>query len=219
MKNIEEIKNTCKGADIWIIAAGASMNWIFPSFFDGKITIGINEVYKKYDCQYLIRKEAKGSEDVLKYIADVDTRLIMSCWDIGNHAKRNPIYDNVLYFNHYNNKLDIIDFPVDDDCIIVSWSTITSGMHIAAYMGAKNIILCGHDCGAIDGKVMFNGYLPRFDNTADKLVDEGYLDWVSKIESQSIMVRKWIKENYGCNIYSLNPFLNPGLEGHKWTQA
>ena len=36
------------------------------------------------------------------------------------------------------------------------------------------------------------------------------------IESNTLEVKKKIKEVYNCNIYSLNPFINFGLEGHKY---
>jgi hypothetical protein len=31
-------------------------------------------------------------------------------------------------------------------------------MHLAAYMGAKNIILIGHDCGTLNGEPNFKDY-------------------------------------------------------------
>ena len=50
---ITELKDTHKGEDVWIIGSGSSMDYIDPSFFDNKITIGVNDVYKKYEhCSY-----------------------------------------------------------------------------------------------------------------------------------------------------------------------
>ena len=43
-------------------------------------------------------------------------------------------------------------------------------------------------------------------------------EWAT-IESNTLEVKKKIKEVYNCNIYSLNPFINFGLEGHKYEQV
>ena len=45
--------------------------------------------------------------------------------------------------------------PKRDNKLIVSGSTITTAIHLAAHMGAKYIILLGHDCGTLDGENNF----------------------------------------------------------------
>ena len=99
---------------------------------------------------------------------------------------------------------------VGTDMIVVSYSTITSAIHIAAYMGATNIIIVGHDCGTLDGNVNIAGY----DESPHGA--QFYRDFFTRIEPQTIALRAKLKEIYGCNVYSLNPFINFGLEGHKY---
>jgi len=41
--------------------------------------------------------------------------------------------------------------------------------------------------------------------------------WVGSIETQTLKVKERVKEEYGSNVYSLNPFINFGLEGHRYT--
>ncbi len=89
---------------------------------------------------------------------------------------------------------------------------MTSAIHMAAYMGAKNIILCGHDCGMLDGKNNLNGY---YENLSNRTI-EWYSSYLKKIEDQTVQVKKKMKEIYGCNVYSLNPFVSLNLEGHKF---
>ena len=102
-----------------------------------------------------------------------------------------------------------------DDMLIVSFSTITTAIHLAAYMGAKNIILVGHDCGTINGECNFEGY---HNNETYKVAHtkgkEGYVLWLKMIENNTIQLKKLLIEKYGCNIYSLNPFINFNLEGN-----
>ena len=86
-------------------------------------------------------------------------------------------------------------------------------------MGAKYIILVGHDCGTLDGEPNFNGY--HDDSTysishGNEEPKEKYKLWLSEIEEQTITLKKLLKEKYGCEIYSLNPFINFGLEGHRY---
>lgn len=209
-RGIKELKNIHKGQDIWIIGSGASMDFVDPSFFEGKITMGVNAVYCKFKCDYLVRKENKG----IKEAYESGSKLIVSQYNRGvEHRKQNEVDGEYWYFKHLSNKQTDIDFSiVGTDKIIVSWSTITSAIHIAAYMGAKNIILCGHDCGMVDGNSNFNGY---YSNLSDQKND-WYSNWIREIEDQTIQVRDKMKEVYSCNIYSLNPFASLNLEGHKF---
>ena len=41
MNNVIDFKAIHEGEDIWIIAAGPSMNYVDNSFFENKVTIGI----------------------------------------------------------------------------------------------------------------------------------------------------------------------------------
>ena len=42
---------------------------------------------------------------------------------------------------------------------------------------------------------------------------------INEIEVETLQVRNYLMEKYNCNIHSLNPFLNFGLEGHKFTSC
>ena len=45
--DLKYYKNIHKDKDIYVIGSGSSCDFIDNSFFDNKITIGINQVYKK----------------------------------------------------------------------------------------------------------------------------------------------------------------------------
>ena len=205
---IDSLKDKHKGEDIWIIASGASMDTISPEFFEGKTTICVNATYKKYPATYIVRKEQAGAETAAEYANGNGSTLVMSKGDCGSMEK-NPAQEGALYFTHKQNECTSVDLDViGTEKIVVSWSTITSAMHLAAFMGAKNVLLCGHDCGLIDGEANYYGYGER--------PNGDYETWLSKIEVQSALVRDRLEEVYGCEIHSLNPWLNVGLEGHKY---
>jgi hypothetical protein len=221
-RSIAEIKGIHAGKDVYVIGAGASCNFVPPDYFEGKVVIGINRVFRKYRCDYVIWKEHGG----ISWIEDLKAshaKFIASKWDSGNikqgKQRLNADYFTtpaVLYFDHLENTREVIDLSVvnkDSNRLVVSYSTITTGIHLAAYLGAKNIIIVGHDCGTIDGREVFDGYNDENTITPWKNPND-YRVWLSKIEQQTIDVKNKIALEYGCNIVSLNPFINFGLEGH-----
>jgi hypothetical protein len=208
---ISELKGSHKGLDIFVVASGASAGFIEPEFFNNKIAIGVNESWVRFpNLDYLVRKETERSEGA--YQSGIP--LIVSRFNCGLlGSARNQFYGDkdYYYFEHQNNGIETVDISIlGSDKIIVSYSTITSAMHVAAYMGAENILLIGHDCGTLDGKL-------RMDGLPEAIAgDEFYRRFITEIEPQSIQVRKALEDFYQCRIYSINPFLNFGLEGHEY---
>ena len=85
-------------------------------------------------------------------------------------------------------------------------------------MKAINIILLGHDCGLIDNESNFTNY-----HTKDTLSiswknkpQEQYNNWLNIIENQTIILKKFLKEN-NVNVMSINLFINFNLEGHSYS--
>ncbi len=147
--------------------------------------------------------------------------LIFSEYFKGDDSKElnTPDYENSYFFKH-NSKRTEFDYNLEnlkEDEILSSKSTAASIIHIAAYMGAKNIILCGHDCGRLDGDMYYEGYME-----SDWISSEnwpGIDSHTSKIEIETQKLRLYLMETYDCNIHSLNPFLNFGLEGHNFVKS
>ena len=46
---LTELKNKHLGDDVWVVLAGSSMDYINHNFFENKIVIGVNQVYKHYN--------------------------------------------------------------------------------------------------------------------------------------------------------------------------
>lgn len=211
MKPIGELNNIHAGHDIYVVASGASADFIDQSFFDNKIAIGVNEVWKRfYNLDYVVRKESRRMDEAISASRQFGFKTIASAHNCGmlKYAK-NEGADYV--FEHLDNALEIIDLSViGTDKIVVSYSTITSAIHVAAYMGAANIILVGHDCGTLDGKTNIAGYAESIAGA------RFYREFLTVIEPQTLALRAKLKEVYGCNLYSLNPFVNFGLEGHEY---
>ena len=160
--NIKNYKDIHLNKDIYVIGSGSSCNWIDSSFFENKITIGINQVYKKYKTNYLVRKDPNLIKESIIDASD-NTVLFICKGSYGNQNNNNKEYieknfnksNKIVLFDHNINpsknglKSQIIN-NLKEDNLLVSYSTITTGIYLAYYMGAKNIILVGHDCGTIN---------------------------------------------------------------------
>ena len=226
-KTIRLLKDRHLGEDIYVVAAGASAGLIEPAFFEGKCVIGVNRVFVRFPCTYVIFKEYGGSE-YEQELMGTNAVPIVAKWDTGNIRQgkmrpgtmsfKRPEY---YFFDHLENTRERVDLSVIDrqsDKLVVSYSTITSAMHLAAYMGARNIVLVGHDCGLLNGKAVFDGYYRDMSVSPWKDPDE-YKAWLDQIEAQTVAVRDRLKEVYGCSVVSLNPFVNFGLEGNVYVRG
>jgi hypothetical protein len=219
---IKKFLNIHEKQDLYIIASGKSLDFFNLNFFENKISIGVNLVYKKIKTNYLLIKEFALLENCIKFLQN-DQVLFVSAGNFGEsnflnkHAVEQRYQNNekIVVFNHEKNNHRITKMPDDPDFLVVSHSTITSAIHLGAYMGAKNIILVGHDCGSINKE--FNCSLYHDENTYKIVWKNGLKDykrWLSIIEKDTLDLKQLLIQKYDCNIYSLNPFINFGLEGN-----
>ena len=213
---LSDYSNIHKGEDIYVIASGATLGYIDKSFFDNKITVGVNQVYKFVDTKYLVRKETKFAKDVFQE-AKKETIHFISKGNCGSPGTTNQQFraKNIIVFDHNPNRSTIPD-TLPQSGLVVSHSTITSAIHLAAVMGAKNIILVGHDCGTLDGEPNVKNY--HTDKSRSQGSVQGYKGWLKTIEKDTIKLRGILKKMYNVNIYSLNPFVNIGLENHSYSR-
>lgn len=231
MKELNEFENKHINEDIYVLGSGKSVDFIDESFFSNKIIIGINQVYKKVKCNYLLRKENKLLKEVIE--KNPNTIHFVSKGECGDNNVKNLIdvnnnfanNNNIIVFNHsahYKSNWGPERHIIKDNELLVSSSTITSAMHLAAYMGAKNIILVGHDAGLINGECNFKGYHTeetyKIARPWSKNGKADYINWLTNIENDTILLKKILKEKYKCNILSINPFINFNLEGNEYSK-
>jgi len=112
---------------------------------------------------------------------------------------------------------------IDSNILVNSELSMPSVIHAAYLLGAKNIILCGVDGGLINGKVNIDGYYSKKEYSKKKKTEkkQTHLEFTKKTMSHPYaehnlkIVRDELKKR-GCNVVSLNPFVNLGLEGNKY---
>lgn len=212
MHDLRKYKGLYREDDIWIVGAGPSMNHVEPSFFDLKIVFSINWMFKKIGSNYNVVTDSYPIAESL----EGDNVIIASKYHGANESAGLNIFesDNLIIFDHLERGKGIDDIGKSDN-IVVGYGTVVTSLHIAAYMGAKNIILCGFDCGWIDGI----GYLEEYREGCEKDVPENLANAFDRFNDGAVIVKRKLKEIYGCNIHSLNPFVNFRMEGHKYAAS
>ena len=210
---MDKWRNKHKGETIYVIGSGKSLDFVSPKLFQNEITIGVNQVYKRIPTTYLLRKEVHFRNSVLN-----DTPAATHHFWMGKGASTQRVTYYETGVNHCHKRLP--DFAgVPKNGLVASWSTLTTAMHLAAHMGAKTIILVGHDCCCIDNQSNFEGYHTR-DTMAvahgrdPKRAAQKYRRWLPQIEKDTVHVRNHLQKTYGCSIFSLNPFVSLRFEGH-----
>ena len=225
-----DFHNKHENKDIYILASGKSLDFLDISFFENKICIGVNQVYKKIIPQYLVRKE---NALLLKIIRNNELKNVIHFVSAGNCGGLNlqnkkeidklteEYKQNICVYGHNKNIQNITSIPeLRDNQLFVSYSTITTAIYLAYYMGAKNIILVGHDCGLINGESNFSGY--HTDETI-KIAwkndsQNRYNNWLNNIENDTIVLKKYLNSK-GVNVLSINPFINYNLECNTYSNS
>lgn len=224
---LDAFRDKHRGQDIYVLASGPSFDYVDPTFLADKITIGINEIYKKFKPTYLIRKDP----DLLRASLEANPAIphFISNGQFGGGNTRNADgirnspdlsgYPICLYGHNTNtHKLPTALPPTG---LVTSYSTIVTAIHLAAHMGAKTILLIGHDCGTLDNQVNCAGYYTpaNYQISWKQGGETAYRRWVPTIEADTIALKPLIKVAYGCSIHSINPFINFGLEGHTYSKS
>jgi hypothetical protein len=204
MQDISFLKDAHRGRNIYVVGGGKSLDYYPKDFFKNKIVLAVNQASRIVPATYIVRKEFSGSGD----IPVIASKHVAGCIDGGlNQAD--------YIFEHRHNTCSTIDVqgchPLGNK-IIVSWSTITSAIHLAAFMGASTIFMAGHDCASLDGEQTAKGY---YDGVARFTAPQDYDNWLAAIPPQTAFVRDYIMESYQVPLITLSPFIGLKHEGHE----
>jgi hypothetical protein len=202
--SLESLHNVWQGQTVYVLGSGPSLNFLDKTFFDDKNCVAINYVGHEFGLKKFTSFTHYG-DDAL-FMADHYPHLdvVVREWHLGKRVTE-------ILPNMHVVPCENVD-PPGESFDPESWgglglvfgsSSIHGGMHLAAYMGAKHVVLVGADCGTIDGNNRFNGY------------PEGDTPW-TLYEKHLRMMKEWLQVNFNCSVYSLNPFVNFNLEGHKF---
>jgi hypothetical protein len=213
--HVSELRNKHVGKDIYVIGSGPSLTFVNNKFFHNKIVVCVNHTIvhlDKADSLYLVAKEPTKS---MQAAAVRRNAKIVTC---RHHSgvPTNPLneffYPESTYL--FDPKADVISRKGRVNALERSSSTIVTGLHLAAFLGTKYIILVGHDCGRVDDEMHVENYNKR----GAVMKGGAYVKWMkhNKVEAKTLKAKAQLKQYWGVEVYSLNPFVNFGLEGHKY---
>lgn len=209
MKNINLLKNAHKNNDIYIICSGASVNNFPKNFFKNKITISLNRMFYYFNCNYIICKELDNNtfKNIKKNSTKKKVKLIMSENLYGDPENRKYNIFDYKYFYFFKNlsksrNRQKPNFKAlkNTQYLINSYSTISSALHLAAHLGAKNIFVIGHDCCKYEGEYYIKNYYKNYNSEKYILNKKKFFKTVS---NHSQKVTEKIKKKYKCNIFSI----------------
>lgn len=208
---LADFYNVHKDETIWVLGSGSSLEHIDPRLFDDKTVIATNFAGTTADIEWFYSVSHHHSD--ADRIAQLRPDLIVFTPEIEQlpPQDRSPARasePNVVFApttsQHYANFNPFDHWPIDDDRLVVGPTSLHMAMHLAVYMGAAQIILVGADCGAFDTA-------SRISNYPDP---NGHLHfglWTRTLEAMANKIR-----SLGVPVYSLNPWVTPALEGHRY---
>ena len=226
--NLKDYKKKYEGQDIYVVGSGKSCDFIDPSFLENKISIGINQVYQRFRCTYLLKKEIISKTDPIFEQAKYSTLFFSQNSHGGKGGKGNiikekidkfqlpkEVTDNIVIYPHFPNlhskdtEEQVLEkLKTEEDKLFTSFSSITTGIHLAYYMGAKNIILIGHDCCTINGENNMSGYHTDASMKCwgknDAAGKKKYKNWLNEIRKTTRFMQTSLR-TLGTNLVSINP--------------
>ena len=205
-------KNAYPGMTMFVVGSGKTMDYITPQFFADKFVIGIN--YSAVGLPMAKGFHVSNHHDDAEKIAEMSPRRFVWTSEIEQVPETDTTNvtitrSNVILAPTTDQKYGAFDPENDwvEDKLILGPSSATLAMSLAYYMGADNIVLCGVDCGMIDGAGRFDGYE----------VPNGQLQfqaWQKALDDMAAALRR-----RGVGVYSLNPWTSLALEGHSFNGA
>lgn len=216
---IKHFRNIYLGREVYVFASGASLDYIPPSYFDDKICIATNRVGFEYGLKDYIT--CSNHYEVGQYYRDCGCvgPIILPDRDI-NNLGNDPIndVDSIYRFpasqQYFENFSVAMHFPYQDDRLVIGSSSFHTSIHFAQYAGAKTIIIVGLDQGKLDGKANFTKYMVRPHRYGADTGESDHSFHIWERHSREMVAKI---RDMGCNVFSLNPFMNWNLEGHEYS--
>ena len=201
---LEDLQDEFRHQTVWVLGSGPSLNFVDPNFFADKVVIATNFAGKVLGIEPEIafshyHKNARELSEVSGIVVTLARDTVTQ------QAWTGPLPDNVVLVHKLSYEPPGSSWnPLTThrpDTIAYGSSSLHGAMHLGAYMGAGSIVLVGADCGTIDGEHRVAGY------------PDGHKLW-SLYDKHHQLMKKYLEQEYGTMVYSLNPFINFNLEGH-----
>ncbi len=202
---IQELWNKHPKEDIYVVGTGPSMR-VFPwEFFQGKITIGLNQVFRHFIPTYMLTMHP----ELIPYELNLDTEWITKIKRTEEFStKIREKVPNKVYLFENNRDIKLLEFARKKikGKLYIGYGIHTGAMTLAAHMGAKNIILVGCDMCSLDDEYHTHHQRVRWLGMPEKTIYREYY-------LTARILRKTLRAYWKVNILNMNPFL--GLNNYE----
>ena len=206
--NLEDLRNTHEGETIWVLGSGPTLGFIDSRFFENKVVVSTNfsAQVAGIDNPYVF---THYHQDAAKLAGESRAVVTLKKNTQPNTPWPGELPENVILIQQDSYRPPGANWdpfthnPPQSDSLVYGSSSFHGAMHLGAWLGAKFLVLVGADCGTLDGQHRIDGY------------PNGDKQWVLYSGHHKLM-KDWLIDKYGVGVYSLNPFLNLNLEGHKF---
>ena len=209
---LEDFRDVHCCKTVYVFGSGATLNYLAPSFFDDKICVATNFAGSVFGLRRYYVFSHYHADSIAEAALPQTVAVFTPQREHGTDAEFLGFMPKIVTFPTTTGRPGTSfnpsgkDWPTLDNSLVIGSSSIHGAMHLAAYLGAKFIVLVGADCGSLGGVDRVEGYVP------------GDSHWVLYEQHlRDMKQRLW--DVYGCQVYSLNPFVNYSLEGTQYRGA
>jgi hypothetical protein len=199
------------GETVWVLGSGASLQSISPRLLARQTVVATNFAGTTAGLEWFYSVAHHHSDADRIAVLRPDLLVFTPTVEQLPPEDQSPARasePNVVFVptsdQHYSGFDPEAHWPTDDDRLVVGPTSLHMAMHLAAYMGAADIVLVGADCGAFDNA----------SRIADYPDPDGHLHyglWTRSLEAMAARIR-----SLGVGVHSLNPWVTPRLEGHRY---
>ena len=202
---LADLRYKHSGQMVWVVASDASLDYFPEGFWDRRCVITINEPH--VPSRYCVTKNDYGDAHVQSVIdRNPQTLFVASEYRYGNLNHQRSVLTGAITFPHRQNRVSLFnpqtDIPDDDEMLLVSYSTLGSALHLAAYMGAQTCFVVGASGGEFGGKVYVGDYSQN---------SNGYI--ASETSKQTQGICDELRRRYGTHFVTVLPWANMRLGG------
>ena len=206
---LQELRGKHEGETVWVLGSGPSLNFVDPSFFADKTVVSTNFSASSIGVvpHYMFSHYHSVSQEMMEHSGTVVT---LGCDTVSQQAWQGEKPNNLCLVELRNyqppgsNWNPLTSHKPGTGTLAYGSSSLHGAMHLAAHLGARHIMLAGADCGTLDGRHRVDTYP----------LDKVRL-WELYNRHHKLM-KDYLQQEYGVTTYSLNPFINLNLEGHKF---
>ena len=198
---VAELFDTHVGEDIYVVGTGPSMRYFPASFFEGRVTIGLNQAWKYAPLTYSVTVHP---ELVVEYSRLGGRHVHPTTWVIKAHKaplnlsendKRWYVFKSAGHRGHEERFM-----RTRHNFLYVGRGIQTAGICLAANMGARSVILVGCDMGVLNGAHHGHDQHVRYCGLDP---DDVY----AEMRRSTDHLRRIVRDELGIPILTLHPFI------------